>query len=178
MTNSSSALSDGETVVLQTRPHPKVLAVAVLIGILALAVGVVAQVNLGGTAALVVWIVVGLVAVWWVLRPIVEWVASSYTVTDRRLITRSGILVRRRHDIRFGRVSDVESEVSLIDRIFGCGTIIISDASNNGSFKLHDVPHVEDVHRTLSDLLHTRDADDERAEQVLADHREDSTARR
>jgi membrane protein YdbS with pleckstrin-like domain len=151
------SLGEGERVVLHLRTHPKALVLPVLCLVVALVIGVLAQVWLPSIVALVVWILVALAAVWWSLRPFLEWLVTTYTFTNRRLITRRGILTRRGHDIPLTRVSDVESEVDLIDRVFGCGTLVISDASTNGSVRLHDIPRVEDAQRILSELLHPHD---------------------
>ena len=85
--------------------------------------------------------------------PFLNWLAATYTVTDRRLITRNGVLTRRGHDIPLNRISDVSYEHGVVDRILGCGTLVISDASTHGRVPLHDVPRVEDLHKRLSDLL-------------------------
>ena len=42
--------------------------------------------------------------------------------------------------------------------MLGCGTLVISDASEHGRVRLHDIPHVEQVQRQLSDLLVHTDA--------------------
>ena len=43
--------------------------------------------------------------------------------------------------------------------MLGCGTLVISDASEHGRVRLHDIPHVEQVQLAISDLLfgHTDD---------------------
>ncbi len=43
------------------------------------------------------------------------------------------------------RISDISYEKSLIDRMFGCGTLIVSDASEQGRVPLKDIPQVEQV---------------------------------
>jgi membrane protein YdbS with pleckstrin-like domain len=69
------------------------------------------------------------------------------------------VIVRRGHDIPLARISDVAYEFGPIDRLLGCGTLVISDASTHGQVKLHDIPHVEDTQRKLNELLHgTNDA--------------------
>jgi hypothetical protein len=47
----------------------------------------------------------------------------------------------------------VAYEHGLVDRILGCGTLVISDASEQGRVRLPDIPHVEQVHLQISDLL-------------------------
>ena len=60
---------------------------------------------------------------------------------------------RRGHDIPVPRISDVAYEHGLVDRILGCGTLVISDASEQGRVRLPDIPHVEQVQLKISDLL-------------------------
>ncbi len=88
------------------------------------------------------------------MRPFLDWLTASYTFTNRRLITRHGIVTRRGHDIPLGRISDVAYERDLIDRVLGCGTLVISDASTNGQVLIYDIPRVEESHRMLNELLH------------------------
>ena len=154
MAISQKLLNDGESVVISTRTHPKALLVPVLALVLLLAVGVAAQTVIHQhVVTLVVWGLVAIGVVWWVLRPLVVWASASYTFTDRRLITRTGVLTRRGHDIPLSRISDVASELGLVDRMLGCGTLVISDASTHGSVRLPDIPHVEDTQRRLNLLL-------------------------
>jgi uncharacterized membrane protein YdbT with pleckstrin-like domain len=100
--------------------------------------------------------------------PFLRWLTTSYTVTDRRLITRTGILSRQGHDIPLARINDVAYEHGVFDRMLGCGTLVISDASQQGRVTLPDIPHVEQVHLKISDLLynHTDGADPREARRI------------
>jgi membrane protein YdbS with pleckstrin-like domain len=51
------------------------------------------------------------------------------------------------------RISDVAYDQGIVDRMLGCGTLVISDASTHGSVRLHDIPRVEQVQRQLTELL-------------------------
>src|SRR5262245_39872022 len=106
-----------------------------------------------GVASLIVWILALLVIIWWVVKPFLVWLTATYTITNRRLITREGLIARRGHDIPLMRISDVAFDQGLLDRLLGCGTLVISDASTHGSVRRHDIPQVESVQRTLLDLL-------------------------
>ncbi|MGZ4476464.1 MAG: PH domain-containing protein [Nocardioides sp.] len=160
MAISPKLLNNGEHVVVSTRTHPKVLLGPLSLLVVLLAVGVVVQVMVDAHALhLVVWALVVLAILWFVGRPVLSWLAASYTITTRRLITRHGILTRKGHDIPLSRISDVEYEMGLIDRMLGCGTLMISDASTDGEVTLPDIPHVEQVQRRLNDLLHSADAE-------------------
>jgi uncharacterized membrane protein YdbT with pleckstrin-like domain len=150
---SSKLLNEGETVVLHTRTHVKALLMPLLTLIVGLVIGVAGQIWLPGAAALVVWIIVAVGVIWWVLRPLIVWASATYTVTTRRLITRRGVITRRGHDIPLSRISDVAYEHGLIDRMLGCGTLIISDASTHGQVVLHDIPDVEETQRKIHELV-------------------------
>jgi uncharacterized membrane protein YdbT with pleckstrin-like domain len=151
---SHKLLTDGESVVVDTRTHPKALIFPGLILVVSLAVAIFLDRKIGnGIVSLVVWILALVVIVWWVLRPFLDWLTSTYTITTKRLITREGLLSRKGHDIPLMRISDVAYDMGIIDRMLGCGTLVISDASTHGSVRLHDIPHVETVQRQITELL-------------------------
>jgi uncharacterized membrane protein YdbT with pleckstrin-like domain len=151
---SQKLLTDGESVVVDTRTHPKALIFPGLVLVVTLAVAVFLDRKIGnGVASLVVWVLALVVVVWWVLRPFLDWLTATYTITTKRLITRQGLISRRGHDIPLMRISDVAFDQGILDRMLGCGTLVVSDASTHGSVRLHDIPRVETVQRTLSDLL-------------------------
>lgn len=159
MAISRKLLNDGESVVVSTRTHAKALLAPLMVLILLAAVaGVVSTFtpSAGSAAPLlqaVIWGVVAVLALRWVAPPFLRWLTTTYTVTDRRLITRSGVFTRRGHDIPLLRISDVSYEHGLMDRVLGCGTLVVSDASEQGRVRLHDIPHVERVHLAISELL-------------------------
>jgi len=152
---SQKLLNPGESVVISTRTHPKVLLMPVLALVVCLALGVVfMQYVDNDTARLVVWVLAALAILWFVVWPVLEWFTAAYTITNRRLITRQGVITRKGHDIPLTRISDVAYELGLIDRMLGCGTLVISDASTHGQVLLPDIPHVEETQRRLNELLH------------------------
>lgn len=159
MAISSKLLNDGEHVVVSTRTHPKALILPLLVLVVLLAIGVAALVVVDSRPTHgVVWVLVMIAAIWFFVRPLVVWASATYTVTNRRLITRRGVITRRGHDIPLSRISDVEYEMGPIDRMLGCGTLKISDASTDGEVTLFDIPHVEDFQRRLNELLHAGDS--------------------
>ena len=157
MANSGKLLNEGEHVVLSTRTHVKALALPALVLLVVLgAAGYLSTLPGGahaGTWRLVIWAFAVALLLAFAVWPFLGWLASTYTVTNRRLITRTGVLTRTGHDIPLNRISDVSYERDLIDRMLGCGTLVVSDASELGRVALPDVPRVEQRERQLSDLL-------------------------
>lgn len=155
MAISQKLLNPGEKIVVSTRTHPKALLVPLLALVVLLAIGVAFQVLVdNSTAQLVVWGLMLVGILWLAVWPTLDWLMASYTITNRRLITRHGIITRKGHDIPLSRISDVAYELGLIDRMLGCGTLVISDASTHGQVLLPDIPRVEETQRRLNELLH------------------------
>lgn len=159
MAISRRQLNHDESVVVSTRTHAKALIrPLVVLALLAAVAGALGTfTGAAGRAqpllVAVIWGVAALLALRWVARPFLSWLTTTYTVTDQRLVTRSGILARRAHDIPIDRVSDVAYERGLTDRLLGCGTLLVAVASEQ-RVEWHDIPHVEHVHLKIQDLLH------------------------
>ena len=151
----SKLLNPGEHVVVSTRSHVPALIVPVLGGVLLVAAVVVLSTLTDSTVAGgAAGIVAALVALWFVVRPVVKWLTTTYTFTNRRFLKRSGLIAKEGRTIPLNRISGVDFEIGVIDRIFGCGTLVVSDASTDGSVLLHDIPDVEKVQLQVSDELH------------------------
>jgi uncharacterized membrane protein YdbT with pleckstrin-like domain len=151
---SRKLLNEGEKVLVSMRQHPKALFPAVFALVVLLAVGVAVQRLIDQeTVTLVAWVLVAIGVLWYVVRPVLLWLTAEHAVTDRRIITRWGILTRRGHDIPLKRVSDLSIEINLIDRPFGCGTLIITNASTDGEVHLHDIPRVEQTKLLIHNLV-------------------------
>jgi len=165
---SKNLLNEGESVVVDTRTHPKALLLPIFALVVFLAIGVIVQTQTDeGIVHKVVWVVAAIGILWFFVRRFLIWLTATYTITTRRLITRHGVITRRGHDIPLTRISDVAYEKDLVDRLLGCGTLVISDASTHGQVALPDIPQVEDVQRKLNDLLHDlHTAEDRRDEGV------------
>ncbi|MFL6022271.1 MAG: PH domain-containing protein [Marmoricola sp.] len=147
-------LNDGESIVFSTRTHVKALFVPALVlivvaGVVGYALSQVDNQVLRYVIAGVALVVVVVYTLW----PFLKWMTSTYTVTNRRLTTHQGVISRTGHDIPLARISDVSYEKGLLDRLLGCGTLIVSDASEQGRVQLTDVPQVEKRQLQLSDLL-------------------------
>lgn len=165
---SPKLLSDGERVIVSTRTHWKALVLPSLVFIVTVGVAsfLIAVLPSGDAHDILMWLVIAgavLVIGWFSLRPLLVWLSSSYTITNKRLITRAGVITRTGRDIPLYRINDVSHEKNLLDRILGCGTLVISAASEQGQSVLRDVPRVEQLQLLLHELLQGNDdgADDD-----------------
>jgi uncharacterized membrane protein YdbT with pleckstrin-like domain len=158
-------LGDGEEVVMAMRPHWKEMIVPALVLLITSPVATyLAAIVPDGSAQSWGRIAIGVVAVLVVLRwsawPLLKWLTTSYVVTDRRIITRVGVIARAGRDMPISRINDVTFEHSgILERILGCGTLTVESAGERGQLVLRDVPHVEEVQR---DVYRLAEADEER----------------
>jgi uncharacterized membrane protein YdbT with pleckstrin-like domain len=164
---SARLLGEGEEVVLDLRPHGKVLVLPVLVLLVVCGLGAYAFAAAPDGSAQqplrVALLVVGVVVVGrWSLWPFLRWLTTHFVVTDRRVLVRSGVLARAGRDIALTRVNDVTFAHSLVERVLGCGTLVVESGGERGQVVLRSVPRVEQVQRTLYDLVEQAERDDDR----------------
>ena len=159
-------LTDGEEVVLQTRPHWKALLRPSLILIIAAGVVGFALAQLPehkswstGARWAVVAAAVVVVAIWTVV-PWLRWLSTHIILTNERLITRDGILRRVGRDIPLYRVNDVSFEQGVLDRMLRCGNLIVESGGERGQIVLREIPRIASIQRTLHGLLDHQGPDD------------------
>jgi membrane protein YdbS with pleckstrin-like domain len=60
--------------------------------------------------------------------------------------------------VPLSRINDTNFEHSLLERMLGCGSLVISSAGERGQVTLRDVPHVQKVQRQINELVEDTDA--------------------
>ncbi|HSK16361.1 MAG TPA: PH domain-containing protein [Gaiellaceae bacterium] len=122
---------DGERVIWSGRPSWRgrvsivapglLLAVAVLVFALWLGLGTVWAILLG--------LAIAAVAVAWGLLETIRW---KYTVTERRVFVRHGLISVNEQTARLERVQDLTLRQSLLERLLGVGSLEIDTAGSEG----------------------------------------------
>lgn len=156
MALSSKLLGTDEYVVRHMRTHSKALVGPILIFILLAALVGLAlaffPVGWGWIPDVIVIGVALVLAVMFCVMPCMKWLSSTYTLTNRRIITRRGIITKTGHDLPLQRINNVSYERGLVDRLFACGTLILTTAAEVPVI-LPDIPDVERVHVEMTELL-------------------------
>jgi uncharacterized membrane protein YdbT with pleckstrin-like domain len=164
------ALADEEEVVLHLHPHAKAAIGPVLVLALALAGVITAWVMLPATrGGLIGVLVVAAIAVFFGIkngvRPLLVWRCTHYVITNDRILLQDGVIARERRDLPLHRINDHVMSQSLLDRLWGCGTLTI-DSIGDRAAVLAAVPHVQDAQTLLYELI---DAAPELDEEGVAD---------
>jgi uncharacterized membrane protein YdbT with pleckstrin-like domain len=163
MAKDSNLLADDEELVVDTHPHWKALllpaiAVPVVVGLASWGVFAMGDFSGRGYAQIAVIVVAVLVLVWVSLLPWLRWRTTRFIVTSRRVVIRSGVISRTGRDIPLTRVNDVTFTHALLDRLLGCGTLLIESGGERGQLVVSELPHVEMIQRKLSDLVEQANA--------------------
>lgn len=145
-----------EVEVLHMRTHGKALVVPTLVLLVtAMLVGVAVAASPPEWQPWATWTLFGLggvVVLGWTVLPYLRWLTTTYTLTNRRIVTRRGIINRTGHDLPLGRINNVAYERGLVDRMLGCGTLQLTTAAEAPLY-LHDIPDIERVHVLMTELL-------------------------
>lgn len=146
-------LRGDERVVVHKHPHWKMLVLPVVALLLIVGLGSYAAALVDGASwQLYGWIGLAVLGgagvVWFTVTPLLRWRTTHFVLTTRRVLVREGILSRSGIDIPINRINTVQFRHSLIDRVLGCGTLIIESASDE-PLEFDDIPQVETVHSLL-----------------------------
>jgi len=156
-------LSEGERSVLTLHPHWKTVLMPMLILIVlaivtAVLLVVIPHGRLAGPGRIAVGAAALIVALTFTLVPLLRWRTTTYELTTRRFRLRYGILSRTGRDFPLIRISDVSFSHGLIDRMLGCGRLVIESAGEHGQLVLNEIPGVAKVQATLFQLVEDEQA--------------------
>ncbi len=123
------------------------VAAGVIAGLLTRATGRSVNVAWVATAVLIVFL---FVLAWGFIRR----VATTYTITNRRLTIRSGLLSRELHETRLERVQNVNARQRLLERLLGVGTVDFDTAGGAAyDFSFRGVEDPSGIVRTVNAAL-------------------------
>ena len=154
----AAGLTEGEHLVLRLHRHwktvlrPFLILAATVIVVLALLLFV-SAIRDSEPARIALAVVALVVVVTWVARPLLRWRTTVYELTNRRLRLRAGIISRTGRDFPLSKISDVSFQQGLLDRLLGCGRLIVESPGERGQLILTEIPQVQDVQATLFQLV-------------------------
>jgi membrane protein YdbS with pleckstrin-like domain len=153
---SNMQLADGERVLVNThRSAGQLTAPAVCLIVLAGLAGA----GLGllpkrwePYATWALWGLVGVACVILVVFPLIRWQLATCVVTNKRILTRTGVFSVVRHDVPLTHVELVAHARSLKDRLLGQGVLLLTLTSGQ-VVRIPDLPRIVWLHSLLSELI-------------------------
>lgn len=148
-----SAKPERDTVIVKLRPHSRALFwPTVVLVVVAGGVGYVAGLAAEQWQLLVVLVVAALLVFTGWFMPLCRWLSRRYTITNRRLVVRSGVFVRTRQELLHSRAHDVSVRRGALQVVFRSGDVILN-SSQDAPVVLKDVPSADLVQEALHDLI-------------------------
>jgi len=152
------SLAVGEAPIEILHPHWKVLVGPVVLTFLVVAAVLAGEVLIpAGKDAAAERLVLAVLAIaalmWWLVYPVLKWRATRYELTTKRLRLRTGVISRDGRDIPLSRITDVSFRKGILDRLLGCGTLVVESAGEHGEITLTEIPQVERVSGELFQLV-------------------------
>ena len=170
-----------EKILVRRRTHGKVLFWPAVIQIVLLAAHVALAIVWPADGFGIAWVrdwgqltVHGLIAcieVGYAILPFLRWWNAVFTVTNHRVSRQWGILWKNSYETPIDRITSVSLERGLLDRIFGCGTLVLNDSAHTyaprknyslfsratgdgrgDGVRFYDIPHVKQVQATIDSL--------------------------
>ena len=150
-------INEGETLVLDLKPHwwffwKHILAGAIVLIVLILYVGPAGSPSWGKWP-----IAIGiLVYAGFVVVKYFTWSYTHFVLTDRRVISRSGIVSKRGTEIPLERINNIDFHQRIWERVIGAGDLDIESAGKDGQSHFDFVRHPDGVQHEIYRQMETR----------------------
>lgn len=126
-------LGESEEVLLDARPHPKMLfgpAFICLAG-LAAAIGL-RDVGRPDRIPMLLSLALALLGGLWLAVRWLQWSTSRLTVTTDRLMTRRGVIAKKHWQVGLERIHDISCSQTIFERLLGAGDLAIDTGGDRG----------------------------------------------
>src|SRR4051795_2751738 len=143
-------INEGETLVLDLKPHwwffwKHILAGAIVLIVLILYAGPLGSPNWGKwPVAIGILVYAGFVVVKYF-----TWTYTHFVLTDRRVISRSGIVSKRGTEIPLDRINNIDFSQRVWERVIGAGDLDIESAGKDGQSHFENVRHPDMVQQEI-----------------------------
>ncbi|MGZ4690092.1 MAG: PH domain-containing protein [Acidimicrobiia bacterium] len=143
-------INEGENVVLDLKPHWFFFWKHILVGIAFLVVFIVYLGPADGSSILGWPLGIGLlVFAGFVVEKYLVWTYTHFVLTDRRVISRSGIVSKRGTEIPLERINNIDFHQNIFLRMIGAGDLDIESAGKDGQSHFDNVRHPDMVQQEV-----------------------------
>ena len=143
-------INEGETVVLDLKPHWWFFWKHILVGGgLLIVLGVwIGPLDSKSWAKIPLAVAI-LVYVAFVIVKYLTWTYTHFVLTDRRVISRSGIISKRGTEVPLDRVNNIDFSQKFWERLIGAGDLAIESAGKDGQSHFQNVRHPDMVQQEV-----------------------------
>lgn len=145
-------LLDGESIVLDLRPHWWYLSKHIAIGVPVIAFAVFSLTLDGDDGKATKYAAGALFLVWlvWFAARMLQWLSTHFVLTTDRLIYRKGLVAKHGRDVPLNRVNNIDMHQTVFERVLRAGDILVESAGESGQQTFSDIRHPEKVQREIN----------------------------
>jgi membrane protein YdbS with pleckstrin-like domain len=85
----------------------------------------------------------------WVVVRYLGWRTTYFVVTNKRIISRQGVVARRGHEIPLDRISNINFTQRIWERMIGTGDLLVESAGESGQSTFSDITNPEYVQQEI-----------------------------
>lgn len=104
-----------------------------------------------GTTYLIVIIILLLLI--WILWNYLSWKATYYTLTNQRVMIKSGVIRKKSAYMHYNKIQDIVVSQSLMERVSYSGDIEVFGGHDNTSIILEDIPNPGEVEDMINRMI-------------------------
>lgn len=95
--------------------------------------------------AAIAFFVIILVIVTYIIWQIISWYSIEYTLTDSRIIVKTGVISTKKNYIPYSTIQDINTSQNIIERIFQIGTVYVFSAYDNNQLELKNISNPSEI---------------------------------
>ena len=95
--------------------------------------------------AAIAFFVIILVIVTYIIWQIISWYSIEYTLTDSRIIVKTGVISTKKNYIPYSTIQDINTSQNIIERIFQIGTVSVFSAYDNNQLELKNISNPSEI---------------------------------
>lgn len=99
--------------------------------------------------AAIAFFVIILIDVIYIIWQLVGWYALEYTLTDSKIIIKSGVLSTKKNYMPYATIQDVNTSQSFLARLFNVGSVSVFSAYDNNQVELTNISNPSEVEEII-----------------------------
>lgn len=105
--------------------------------------------------SLITWfiIIVSLLLILWIAWIFLKWKCTEYIVTNSRIISKSGVVSKKRTYMSFNHIQDITISQNIIERIFSVGDVHVFSAYDGTDIKFNNIHHPDNIEKILNNEI-------------------------
>jgi membrane protein YdbS with pleckstrin-like domain len=161
-------IKDDEEILYQTRPNFILTNLSVIIDIILIIIiltlmptimDTISSWNVAGiqNGIFYLLLILILICIVFILIKLLIWSCTKYTITDSRIITKTGVISKDRTSMPYKTIQDLKIKQGVLDRLFKVGTVYLYSAYDGTDLKLSKISDPNEVEEILfKQLQHFR----------------------